>query len=132
MSMTDPLADMLTRIRNGQQAKLAHVEAPASNLAASVLTVLKDEGYIRDFRVETVEGNKKNIVVDLKYHDGEPVIRSIIRKSKPGSRQYFSAKKLPRVHNGLGISIVSTSSGVMSDYQARVQNVGGEVLCSVF
>jgi small subunit ribosomal protein S8 len=131
MTMSDPLADMLTRIRNGQRAKLALVEAPASKLSVNVLNVLKDEGYIRDFRVEE-ENNKRNVVIDLKYHDGEPVISRITRLSKPGSRMYYAATALPRVHNGLGICVVSTSKGVMSDFQARVQNVGGEVLCSVF
>ncbi|MBI1274591.1 30S ribosomal protein S8 [bacterium] len=131
MTMSDPLADMLSRVRNGQRAKLAVVEAPSSKLSINVLNVLKDEGYIRDFRVEE-QDNKRNIVIDLKYHDGEPVISRITRLSKPGSRMYYGASELPRIHNGLGICVVSTSKGVMSDYQARVQNVGGEVLCSVF
>lgn len=131
MSFNDPLSDMLTRIRNGQQARLSRVSCPSSKLLRNVLGVLKDEGYIRDFATQDAEG-KSDIVIDLKYHDGEPVIREVKRVSKPGRRVYAPMKSLPRVHNGLGLSVVSTSRGVMSDHQAREANVGGEVLCTVF
>jgi small subunit ribosomal protein S8 len=132
MTMNDPLADMLTRIRNGQQARLAHITVPASKLLENVLAVLKEEGYIREYESEELGANKRQLLVHLKYHDGEPVIRQIKRISSPGSRQYYAASKLPRVINGLGVAIVSTSKGVMSDFQARQENVGGELLCSVF
>src|SRR5438128_1334202 len=122
MSMSDPLADMLTRIRNGQQARQAVVAAPASNFRANVLEVLKREGYIRGFSREQVRPGVAELKIELKYVDGEPVIREISRISKPG----------PRVYNGLGISILSTPHGVMSDNEARVAKVGGEVLCRVF
>lgn len=131
MSVNDPLADMLTRIRNGQHARLSRVSCPASKILANVLAVLKEEGYIRDYSTQE-EANKKDLVIDLKYHDGEPVIKEIRRISKPGLRHYAKKDEMPRVHSGLGISIVSTSQGVMSDYQAQLQNIGGEVLCTVF
>lgn len=131
MSVNDPLSDMLTRIRNGQQARLSRVSCPSSKLLRNVLGVLKDEGYIRDFSTQE-EGGKASLIIDLKYHDGEPVIREVKRVSKPGRRMYAPMKDLPRVHNGLGLSVVSTSRGVLSDYQARQANVGGEVLCTVF
>jgi small subunit ribosomal protein S8 len=132
MTTTDPIADMITRIRNGQHARLSRVHCPASKERVNVLEVLKTEGYIRDYSVEEKEGNKKDITIDLKYHDGEPVITEITRVSKSGRRMYMQKRALPRVHNGLGISIVSTSHGIMSDQQARLANVGGEVLCTVF
>lgn len=131
MSMNDLLSDMIARIRNGQKARLAQVSCRASNICSNVLNVLKNEGYIRDFRV-VAEGNKKDIVIDLKYHEGEPVIKKISRESTPGCRTYGSIKDLPKYFNGLGIAILSTSKGVMSDFEARNANVGGEVLCSVF
>lgn len=131
MTMTDPLADMLTRIRNGQRANKRVVEAPASKMRARVLEVLKREGFIRGY--DAGESNGKPVfLIELKYHEGEPVIRVISRVSKPGRRVYSSVKDLPRVRNGLGISIVSTPKGVLSDAEARDANVGGEILCTVF
>jgi len=127
MAMSDPLGDMLTRIRNGQQAKLTKVVSPNSNLRRNVLQVLKDEGYIRGF-----QSSDREIEIELKYFEGGPAIRDIRRVSKPGRRVYSGAKDLARVHNGLGISILSTPQGVMSDHAARRENVGGEVLCQVF
>ena len=131
MSMTDPIGDLLTRIRNGQRANKAVIETPASKLRARVLEVLQREGYIRGYEIDENEG-KPLFRIELKYHDGAPVIRSITRVSKPGRRVYSSVSELPRVQNGLGISIVSTPKGVLSDAEARDANVGGEVLCTVF
>lgn len=131
MAMNDLLSDMIARIRNGQKARLAHVICHYSKLSANVLEVLKTDGYIRDYAV-IEDGNKKDIRVDLKYHEGEPVIKEIVRESTPGRRLYSSISDLPKFFNGLGIAIVSTSKGVMSDFEARSANVGGEVLCSVF
>jgi small subunit ribosomal protein S8 len=130
--MTDPLGDMLTRIRNGQQARQAVVAAPASNLRANVLEVLQREGYIRGFSKEQLRPGVNELKIELKYVDGEPVIREIARVSKPGRRVYSKLADLPRVYNGLGISILSTPRGVMSDNEARAARVGGEVLCRVF
>jgi len=132
MSMSDPLGDMLTRIRNGQRARFNKVQAPASKLRSNVLEVLKREGYIRDFRSFVGDSGMSALEIELKYADGEPVIREIQRVSKPGRRVYSKIKELPRHYNGLGISILSTPRGVMSDHEARVANVGGEVLCKVF
>ncbi len=132
MSMTDPLGDMLTRIRNGQRAKKSSVMAPASRLRANVLDVLKREGFIRGFSERQVDTGIKEIRIELKYHEGEPVIREISRVSKPGRRVYSKIKDLSRVYDGLGISILSTPRGVLSDSEARDANVGGEVLCKVF
>ena len=132
MSMSDPVADLLTRIRNGQRAKKNSVTAPASNLRASVLGVLEREGFIRGFERYNVRTGIDEIRIELKYFDGEPVIREINRISRPGCRVYSKIRDLPRVYNGLGISILSTPRGVMSDAEAREANVGGEVLCQVF
>ncbi len=132
MSMTDPLGDMLTRIRNAQMRGKTQVSTPASQLRARVLEVLESEGYIRGYSRVDYTGGKAELDIALKYFDGEPVIREIHRVSKPGRRVYASVKELPVVYNGLGISILSTSKGVMSDNQAREANVGGEVLCEVF
>jgi small subunit ribosomal protein S8 len=132
MSISDPLGDLLTRIRNGQRAKLQSVKSPSSRLRANVLTVLEREGYIRGFETEELSPGISQIRIELKYHDGTPVIREITRVSKPGRRVYAKIKDLPRVYNGLGISILSTPQGVMSDAEARAANVGGEVLCQVF
>ena len=132
MTMSDPLADMLTRIRNGQSARLDSVTMPASRLRANVLDVLQREGYIRGFTHEQVRPGIAELKIELKYVDGEPVIREISRVSKPGRRIYSSLSDLPRVYNGLGISILSTPRGVMSDNEARAAKVGGEVLCRVF
>ncbi|MDR3439262.1 30S ribosomal protein S8 [Telmatospirillum sp.] len=130
--MTDPLGDMLTRIRNGQLAKKASVTAPASRLRANVLEVLKREGYIRGYSQADVRAGIAELTIELKYHEGTAVIREISRISKPGRRVYSRIKDLPKVSNGLGISILSTPRGVMSDAEARAANVGGEVLCKVF
>ena len=130
--MTDPLGDMLTRIRNGQLAKKPSVIAPASRLRANVLDVLKREGYIRGYSQAEQRTGVAELTIELKYHEGQPVIREISRVSKPGRRVYSKIKDLPKVSNGLGISILSTPRGVMSDAEARAANVGGEVLCQVF
>jgi small subunit ribosomal protein S8 len=130
MAMSDPLGDMLTRIRNGQRAHLSVISSPASKLRVNVLDVLKREGYIRDFGQASDDG--RTLRIELKYHEGEPVIREIARVSKPGRRVYSKLSEMPRVYNGLGISILSTPRGVMSDTEARVAHVGGEVLCRVF
>jgi len=132
MAMTDPLGDMLTRIRNAQMRGRSTVSTPASMLRQRVLDVLQSEGYIRGYTSVEYEGGKAEIEIELKYFDGEPVIREIERVSKPGRRVYTSVKTIPRVHNGLGVSILSTPKGVMADHDARDQNVGGEVLCRVF
>ncbi|MEO5338196.1 MAG: 30S ribosomal protein S8 [Magnetospirillum sp. WYHS-4] len=132
MSMTDPLGDMLTRIRNGQQARKPTIEAPASRLRASVLDVLQREGYIRGYSEHQVRDGVREFTIELKYQEGAPVIQRITRVSTPGRRVYSKIKDLPRVYNGLGISILSTPRGVLSDAEAREQNVGGEVLCQVF
>ncbi len=132
MSMTDPLGDMLTRIRNGLRAKKDSVMAPASRNRERVLSVLEREGYIRGFERNDLGSGKAELRILLKYYEGDPVIQSISRISSPGRRVYSSVKDLPRVHNGLGISIVSTPKGVLSDAEARAENVGGEVLCTVF
>jgi small subunit ribosomal protein S8 len=130
--MTDPLADLLTRIRNGQRAHKETVVAPASRLRSNVLEVLKNEGYIRGYSQYEVRPGISEIKIELKYHEGDPVIREINRVSTPGRRVYSKIKDLPRIYNGLGISILSTPRGVMSDNDARDANVGGEVLCQVF
>ena len=132
MSMSDPVADLLTRIRNGQQAKKESVTAPASNIRENVLGVLEREGYIRGFERYNVRTGIDEIKIELKYYDGEPVIREINRVSRPGCRVYSKIKDLPKVYNGLGIAILSTPQGVMSDAEAREANVGGEILCQVF
>ena len=132
MTMTDPLADLLTRIRNGQRAHKETVVAPASRLRSNVLEVLKNEGYIRGYSQYEVRPGISEIKIELKYHEGDPVIREINRVSTPGRRVYSKIKDLPRIYNGLGISILSTPRGVMSDNDARDANVGGEVLCQVF
>jgi small subunit ribosomal protein S8 len=132
MSLTDPLGDMLTRIRNGQMAKLAKVECPSSRFRKRVLEVLQREGYIRGFTESQFRGDQMMLEIELKYHDGEGCIRKIDRVSKPGRRVYAGIKDFGRVFNGLGISILSTPRGVLSDNEARSQNVGGEILCRVF
>ena len=132
MSMTDPLGDMLTRIRNGVARRKSSVSTPASNLRARVLDVLQAEGYIRGYSKVDFENGKSELNIELKYYAGAPVIRKIDRVSKPGRRVYVSVKSIPQVANGLGITILSTPKGVMADHQAREQNVGGELLCSIF
>jgi len=130
MSLSDPLGDMLTRIRNGQSSQKSAIKSPASRLRKNVLEVLRREGYIRGYQQE--EEGFKELSIELKYHNGEPVIRELRRVSKPGRRVYSGVKDLPRVYNGLGIAILSTPRGVMSDAEAREAHVGGEVLCTVF
>jgi small subunit ribosomal protein S8 len=132
MSMNDPLGDMLTRIRNAQLRGKSTVTSPASKLRAWVLDVLADEGYIRGYEKNATDNGQGELVISLKYYEGTPVIREIKRVSKPGRRVYMSVKEIPTVRNGLGVSIVSTPKGVMSDANARAANVGGEVLCTVF
>jgi small subunit ribosomal protein S8 len=132
MSMSDPLGDMLTRIRNGQRARKSAVLAPASRLRSNVLEVLKREGYIRGFSRSEVRPGVAQLTIELKYNEGEPVIRDLERISTPGRRVYSRVSDLGRIYNGLGISILSTPRGVLSDNEARAQNVGGEVLCRVF
>lgn len=131
MSMQDPVADMLTRIRNAQMSGKKTVSMPASNLKLSVAKVLQDEGYIASADVQEVEG-KKSLNIGLKYFEGRPVIAEIDRISRPGLRSYLGKDELPKVRNGLGIAIISTSQGVMTDRAARKAGVGGEVLCTVF
>jgi small subunit ribosomal protein S8 len=131
MPMNDPLGDLLTRIRNAQMRNKSKVSSPNSRLRESVLEVLKSEGYIRGFAVMERDG-RSEIEIELKYFEGEPVIREIERISKPGRRVYTSVKNLPRINNGLGVAIVSTPKGVMADHDARDANVGGEILCTVF
>jgi len=130
MSMTDPIADMLTRIRNGQKARMVSVSMPASKAKEAVAKVLKDEGYITDYSTDG-EGATKSLSVELKYFEGVPVIERINRASRPGLRIYRGKNDLPKVLGGLGVAIVSTSAGVMSDRQAREKGIGGEVLCIV-
>lgn len=131
MSVSDPLGDLLTRIRNAYGRKKTKVSSPASSLRGRVLDVLKAEGYIRDYAKVDYDNGKSEFEIELKYYEGAPVIREISRVSKPGRRVYVSVKSIPSVANGLGISILSTPKGVMADHQAREENVGGEVLCQV-
>ena len=131
MAMTDPLGDMLTRIRNGQQARKDSIVTPASKLRVRVLDVLQREGYIRGYSDEQM-GPAAGVRIELKYFEGQPAIKHVARVSKPGRRVYSGSQELPRVRNGLGITIVSTPRGVLSDAEAREQNVGGEVLAEVF
>ncbi len=131
MPMTDPLGDMLTRIRNGQQARKDSILTPASKLRANVLDVLQREGYIRGYSEEELAG-QKGLRIELKYFEGQPAILHLARVSKPGRRVYSGSNDLPRIRNGLGMTIVSTPRGVLSDAEARDQNVGGEVLAEVF
>lgn len=132
MSMSDPLGDMLTRIRNGQRANKSVVTVPASKMRGNVLDVLQREGYIRGYSWSEVREGIAELAVELKYSEGQPVIREINRVSKPGRRVYAGIRKLQPFYNGLGIAILSTPRGVMSDSEARAANVGGEILCQVF
>lgn len=132
MSVNDPLGDMLTRIRNAQARGKSTVSTPASKLRAWVLDVLASEGYIRGYERASTDNGQGELLISLKYFEGEPVIRELKRVSKPGRRVYMGVKEIPSVRNGLGVSIVSTPKGVMSDAAARSANVGGEVLCTVF
>lgn len=132
MAFTDPLGDLLTRIRNGQAAKLKVVKSPTSGLRNHVLEVLKRQGYIRDFSLEKQTNGQELVTVELKYFEDEPVIKQINRVSKPGRRVYTKIGDLKPIYNGLGMAILSTPKGVMSDQEARTANVGGEVLCHIF
>lgn len=131
MSMTDPIADLLTRIRNGLRAGKVDVNMPSSKVKKAIVQVLKDEGYVGEYSVQDIDG-KPNLNVVLKYYQGKPVIETIKRISRPGLRVYKGAKELPKIRGGLGVSIVSTSSGVMTDRAARKSGHGGEVICEVF
>ena len=132
MSLNDPIGDLITRIRNAQMRNKPKVSSPGSKLRESVLEVLKSEGYIRGWAAVEHTGGRSELEIELKYFDGEPVIREIARVSKPGRRVYASVKALPRINNGLGVSVVSTPKGVMADHAARDANVGGEILFTVF
>jgi small subunit ribosomal protein S8 len=132
MSLNDPLGDLFTRIRNAQMRNKSKVSSPGSRLRESVLEVLKTEGYIRGYAAVEHSSGRSELEIELKYFDGAPVIREIARVSKPGRRVYASVKALPRINNGLGVSILSTPKGVMADHAARDANVGGEILCTVF
>src|SRR3954469_6208113 len=132
MALNDPVGDLITRIRNAQLRSKSKVSSPGSKLRARVLDVLKTEGYIRDYAEVKYENGRPELESELKYFDGAPVIREISRVSKPGRRVYASVKALPRIHNGLGVAILSTPKGVMADHEARDANVGGEILCTVF
>jgi small subunit ribosomal protein S8 len=132
MAVNDPIGDMITRIRNAQMRNKSKVSSPGSKLRERVLEVLKSEGYIRGYTTVEHAGGRSELEIELKYFDGEPVIREIARVSKPGRRVYVSVKALPRINNGLGVAVVSTPKGVMADHAAREANVGGEVLFTVF
>jgi small subunit ribosomal protein S8 len=132
MSMNDPIGDMITRIRNAQMRAKSKVSTPGSKMRASVLEVLKNEGYIRGYAAVEHAGGKSELEIELKYFEGEPVIREIERISKPGRRVYASVRNLPRINNGLGVAILSTPKGIMADHDARDANVGGEILFTVF
>ena len=132
MSFVDPIGDMITRIRNAQMRLLSSVKIPSSKFRVKILDVLKKEGYISDYKVLSDLNNKGSLSVDLKYNNGSPVIKEIKRVSKPGRRIYASASSIPKIQNGLGLAIVSTSKGIMTDEEARSQKVGGEIICRVF
>jgi len=132
MTLMDPIGDMFTRIRNGQLRLASKVEMPSSNFRLKILEVLKNEGFISSYHIEKKDNNKVSLIVDLKYYEGTPVIREIKRVSKPGRRVYSSATSIPRIQNGLGLAIISTNKGIMSDIEARKNNVGGEIICRVF
>lgn len=132
MSLTDPIADMITRIRNAQLRTLKIVSIPSSKFRAKILDVLKEEGYISDYKFLSDAKNKGSLIINLKYYNGLPVIKEIRRISKPGRRIYTKADSIPKIQSGLGIAIVSTSMGIMSDNDARSKNIGGEIICKVF
>ena len=132
MTLTDPIGDMFSRIRNGQLRSLNSVDIPSSNFRQNILKILKNEGYINDYFIEKNENNKITLKINLKYYEGYPVIKEIKRISKPGRRIYSRAHSIPKVMNGLGLAILSTPKGVMSDTDARKNNVGGEIICRVF
>ena len=132
MSLSDPIGDMLARLKNSQLRNHKKIELPSSKFKTKIAEVLKSEGYIIDYDVVTLENNKANLLISLKYSSGNPVISSIERISKPGRRIFSSAESLPKVNNGLGIAIISTPKGVMTDIDARKQKIGGEIICKVF
>ena len=132
MAFVDPIGDMITRIRNAQMRSLNKVKIPSSKLRARILDVLKKEGYISDYKLTSEDSNKNTLSIDLKYSNGSPVIREIKRISKPGRRIYARADSIPKIQNGLGVAIISTSKGIMTDNDARNQNIGGELICKVF
>ena len=132
MTLTDPIGDMFSRIRNGQMRSLNSIDIPSSNFRQNILKILKNEGYIKDYYIEKSEKNKVNLKINLKYYEGDPVIKEIKRISKPGRRVYSRATSIPKVMNGLGLAILSTPKGVMSDADARKNNVGSEIICRVF
>ena len=132
MTFTDPIGDMFSRIRNGQLRSLNSIVMPSSKFRKNILEILKTEGYIKDYFIEKNENNKIYLKINLKYYEGDPVIKEIKRISKPGRRVYSKATSIPKVMNGLGLAILSTSKGVMSDTEARKNNVGGEIICRVF
>ena len=132
MSITDPIADMITRIRNAQMRILDTVSIPSSKFRSRILDVLKEEGYISDYKTQVDKNGRETLLVNLKYNDGLPVIKEIRRVSKPGRRIYTKADSIPKIQSGLGIAIMSTSIGIMSDNSARLKNVGGEIICRVF
>ena len=132
MTLTDPIGDMFSRIRNGQMRSLLSVNIPSSNFRRNILEILKSEGFIKDYYIETSENNKINLKINLKYYEGAPVIKEIKRISKPGRRVYSRASSIPKVRNGLGLAILSTPKGVMTDTEARKNNIGGEIICRIF
>ena len=132
MSLSDPIGDMIARVKNAQDRNHKKVELPSSNFKVKIADILKNEGFIKDFKVNTENNNKSILSLELKYHSGNPVISTFERVSKPGRRIFSSADGLPRINNGLGIAIVSTPKGVMTDIDARKQKVGGEIICKVF
>jgi len=132
MTLMDPIGDMFTRIRNAQLRLSPETEMPSSNFRLKILEVLKNEGFITNYHIEKKENNKISLIVNLKYYEGTPVIREIKRVSKPGRRVYSRATSIPRIQNGLGLAIISTNKGIMSDIEARKNNVGGEIICRVF
>ena len=132
MSFVDPIGDMITRIRNAQLRALGNVTIPSSKFRAKILDVLKQEGYISNYKLLSISKNKESLLVDLKYNNGLPVIKEIKRVSKPGRRIYAKADSIEKIQNGLGLAIVSTSMGIMSDNDARTKNIGGEIICRVF
>ena len=132
MTIVDPIGDMFTRIRNGQMRLLNTIDVPASKFRSQILEILKNEGFINNFRLEKKEDKKNILIIDLKYFEGNPVIKEIKRISKPGRRVYSRAVSIPKVQNGLGVAILSTSKGVMSDNDARKNNLGGEIICRIF
>ena len=132
MSFADPIGDMITRIRNAQMRALHKVSIPGSKFRAKILDVLKQEGFISNYKIVADAKNKNSLLVDLKYYNGQPVIKDIKRVSKPGRRIYAKASSISKIQNGLGLAIISTSKGIMSDNDARVENVGGEIICRVF